>query len=82
MANGGLIAHSGAHNIAVAAKHYRVPFVVITGLHKLCPLYAFDQDTFNEHYAPSQVSHSEQTAEKRERERGFDKKERVYVSVV
>jgi len=55
MANGGLIAHSGAHNIAVAAKHYRVPFVVITGLHKLCPLYAFDQDTFNEHYAPSQV---------------------------
>lgn len=55
MANGGIIAHSGAHNIAVAAKHYRVPFVVITGLHKLCPLYAFDQDTFNEHHAPSQV---------------------------
>lgn len=55
MANGGLIAHSGAHNIAVAAKHYSVPVVVVTGLHKLCPLYAFDQDTFNEHNAPSQV---------------------------
>lgn len=31
------------------------PFVVVTGLHKLCPLYAFDQDTFNVENAPSQV---------------------------
>jgi len=55
MANGGLIAHTGAYNLAVAAKHHSVPFVVVTGLHKLCPLYAFDQDTFNVENAPSQV---------------------------
>ena len=35
MANGGLIAHSGANNIARAAKHHSVPFVVVTALHKL-----------------------------------------------
>jgi len=55
MANGGLIAHTGGHNICVAAKYHSVPVVVLTGLHKLCPLYAFDQDTFNEHNAPSQI---------------------------
>jgi len=55
MANGGLIAHTGGHNIAVAAHYHSVPVVVLTGLHKLCPLYAFDQDTFNEHNAPSQI---------------------------
>jgi translation initiation factor eIF-2B subunit beta len=37
MANGGLIAHTGAHNIAMAAKHHSVPFVVVTGLHKVSP---------------------------------------------
>lgn len=55
MANGGLVAHTGAHNIAVAAKAHSVPFVVVTGLYKLCPLYSFDQDTLNDHNAPSQV---------------------------
>lgn len=55
MANGGLVGHTGAHNLAVAAKHYNIPYVVLTGLHKLCPLYAFDQDTFNESQAPSKV---------------------------
>lgn len=55
MPNGGILAHTGAHNIAIAAKHYHVPFVVLSGVHKLCPLYAYDQDTFNEHNAPSQV---------------------------
>lgn len=55
MANGGLVAHTGAANIAQAAKYHSVPFVVVTGLHKLCPLYAFDSDTFNEQNAPSQL---------------------------
>lgn len=55
LANGGLVAHTGAHNIAVAAKAHSVPVVVVTGLYKLCPLYAFDQDTFNEQNAPSEV---------------------------
>lgn len=55
MANGGLIAHTGAHNLALCASHHSVPVVVLTGLHKLCPLYAFDQDTFNERNPPSEV---------------------------
>jgi translation initiation factor eIF-2B subunit beta len=55
MANGGLVAHTGAGNIAAAAKVHAVPFVVVTGLHKLTPLYAFDSETFNEHGAPSQL---------------------------
>jgi translation initiation factor eIF-2B subunit beta len=55
MANGGLVAHTGAANLARAARHHAVPFVVVTALHKLCPLYAFDNDTFNEQGAPSQL---------------------------
>lgn len=55
LANGGLLAHTGASNICWAAKYHSVPVVVLTGLHKLCPLYAFDQDTFNEQSAPSEV---------------------------
>jgi translation initiation factor eIF-2B subunit beta len=55
MANGGLVAHSGANNIAQAAKHHSVPFMVVTALHKLGPLYAFDSDTFNEQGPPSQL---------------------------
>jgi len=55
MANGGLVAHTGAANIAAAAKFHSVPFVVCTGLHKLSPLYAFDCDTWQEAGAPSQL---------------------------
>ena len=55
MANGGLIAVSGSHMLASAAKHFNVPFVVCTGLYKLSPLYAHDQDSFNELKNPAQV---------------------------
>lgn len=55
MANGGLIAKSGTHMIALAAKHHSVPFVVCTGLYKLCPLYPYDQDTFNDITSPSAI---------------------------
>eukprot|EP00160_Parvularia_atlantis_P005495 Unigene14735_Nuclearia_a/m.44308 Unigene14735_Nuclearia_a/g.44308 ORF Unigene14735_Nuclearia_a/g.44308 Unigene14735_Nuclearia_a/m.44308 type:complete len:368 (+) Unigene14735_Nuclearia_a:3-1106(+) len=47
LANGGLIARSGTHLVASAAKHHATPVVVLTGLFKLAPLYAFNQDTFN-----------------------------------
>ena len=57
MANGGLISVSGTHMIATAAKHFNVPFVVCTGLYKLSPLYAHDQDSFNELKSPSEVLH-------------------------
>lgn len=55
MANGGLLSVSGSHMLATAAKHFNVPFVVCTGLYKLSPLYAHDQDSFNELKNPSQV---------------------------
>lgn len=55
VANGGMIAHTGMLNIALAARAHSVPFVVVTGLYKLCPLYAFGQDTFNEANPPSQI---------------------------
>ena len=55
LANGGLIAHTGLGLIAAAAKHYSVPLVVCSGLYKLCPLYAFDQDTFQDHNSPAAV---------------------------
>jgi translation initiation factor eIF-2B subunit beta len=55
LANGGVLATTGASNICWAAKYHKVPVLVLTGLHKLCPLYAFDQNTFNEQGAPSDL---------------------------
>merc|ERR1712176_1477349 len=54
-ANGGLLAHSGTHGLALAAKFYSVPIVVVTGLYKLSTVYSYDQDTFNAHDAPSKL---------------------------
>lgn len=54
-ANGGLLAHSGTHGLALAAQFYSVPIVVVTGLYKLSTVYAYDQDTFNEHDSPSNL---------------------------
>jgi translation initiation factor eIF-2B subunit beta len=47
MANGGLIAGSGTHLIAAAAKYHHIPVVVCTGLFKLSPLQPYDEDSFN-----------------------------------
>jgi hypothetical protein len=55
VANGGLISLSGTHMLAQAAKKHSVPFVVCTGLYKLCPLYPHDQDTFNELMSPHEI---------------------------
>lgn len=52
MANGGLVAVTGTHMLAVAAKHHSVPLMVCTGLYKLSPLYPYDQDTFNDFNSP------------------------------
>ena len=48
LANGGLIAPSGGHMLALAAQEHSVPVVCITGLFKLCPLYPHNLDAFNE----------------------------------
>jgi translation initiation factor eIF-2B subunit beta len=55
MANGGLIAPSGGHMVALSAREHSVPLVCITGLFKLCPLYPHDLEEFNELTSPSMV---------------------------
>lgn len=49
LANGGIMAPVGTHIVALAAKHHSCPFVVLTGLHKLSPLFPHDPSVnFNE----------------------------------
>ena len=55
MANGGLMAPSGSHMVALTAREHAVPVVCITGLFKLCPLYPHDLDEFNEMCSPTAV---------------------------
>lgn len=55
MANGGLIAPSGGHMLALAAQEHSVPVVCVTGLFKLCPLYPHDLNAFNELRSPASV---------------------------
>ena len=47
MADGSLIAESGAFNIAMIAKEFAVPLYVLSPIFKFTPLYAFSQDSFN-----------------------------------
>ncbi len=61
MANGGLIALTGTHMVALAAKHHSVPFVVCTGLYKLCPVYPYSQETINDLKSPSAVLNFEES---------------------
>lgn len=44
MANGGIKAPAGAHSVALAAKHYAVPFIVCCPLYKLTPSYLVSHD--------------------------------------
>lgn len=55
MANGGILSDNGTNMVSTAAKHHSVPVVCVTGLYKLCPLYPFDQDSFNELVSPGSV---------------------------
>ncbi|KAF9337672.1 Translation initiation factor eIF-2B subunit beta [Podila minutissima] len=55
LANGGLVAISGSHMMAAAAKHHSIPVVVCTGLYKLSPLYPYDEDSFNVTMNPDSV---------------------------
>lgn len=47
LANGGLVAVSGSHAIAAAARYHHTPVVVCNGLYKLSPLQPFDDHTYN-----------------------------------
>ncbi|KAI4212503.1 MAG: hypothetical protein LQ351_004755 [Letrouitia transgressa] len=48
LANGGLVAAAGVKVIAEAASAHKVPIVVLTGIYKLSPIYAFDVDSLIE----------------------------------
>ncbi|CAO0793987.1 unnamed protein product [Mucor circinelloides] len=55
LANGGLVAVTGSHLLAAAAKHHSTPVLVCTALYKLSPLFAYDSDTFNVTVSPHNV---------------------------
>lgn len=55
LANGGLVAVTGSHLIAAAAKQHSTPVLVCTALYKLSPLFAYDSDTFNVTVSPHNV---------------------------
>jgi len=54
LANGGLMAPSGTHILALAAKYHSVPFLVCTGLYKLSPVY-YSPDSFIDLKNPTNV---------------------------
>jgi len=55
-ANGGLIAPSGSHMVALAANQNAVPVVCITGMFKLCPMYPHEgQNTLQDLVSPSSI---------------------------
>ncbi|KAM3708321.1 hypothetical protein ACJW31_02G088400 [Castanea mollissima] len=61
MANGGVIGPVGLNMVALAARKHAVPFVVVTGTHKLCPLYPNNPGVpLNEMRSPSEVLSFEQ----------------------
>lgn len=55
LANGGLIAASGAMVIAQAAKAHKTPVVVVSGVYKLSPMHHFDTDKLTEYGDPGKV---------------------------
>ena len=55
MANGGIVNSMGAHMIAIAAKAYVKPVIVVSGIFKLTPVYGFDSDTYNYLQSPMSI---------------------------
>merc|ERR1712137_143740 len=55
LANGGLLALSGGRMLAEAAKYYSVPFVVISGMYKLSPVYPSGKDFINDMSSPGHI---------------------------
>ncbi|WCJ39055.1 Translation initiation factor eIF-2B subunit beta [Euphorbia peplus] len=56
MANGGVITPVGLNMVALAAQKHAVPFVVLAGSHKLCPLYPHNPEVLlNELRSPSEL---------------------------
>ncbi|XP_078442077.1 nagB/RpiA/CoA transferase-like superfamily protein [Wolffia australiana] len=56
MANGGIMAPVGLNMVALAAQKHAVPFVVVAGSHKMCPLYPHNPEVLlNEMRSPSEL---------------------------
>lgn len=56
LANGGVIGPVGLNMVALAARKYSVPFVVVAGIHKLSPLFPHSPEvSLNEMRSPSDV---------------------------
>jgi translation initiation factor eIF-2B subunit beta len=55
LANGSLVAASGASTIALAAQAHKVPVVVLSGVYKLSPVYPFDTQELIEYGDPGKV---------------------------
>ncbi|XXG41410.1 hypothetical protein AAC387_Pa01g1874 [Persea americana] len=56
MANAGVIAPVGLNMVALAAQRHAVPFVVVAGSHKLCPLYPHNPEVLlNDLKSPSEL---------------------------
>lgn len=57
MADGGLMAVSGCHAVALAAKHHSVPVIVCAAMYKLCPTYpcSYEQDMLNHLHSPATI---------------------------
>lgn len=55
MANGGLIAKNGAFQIALAAKEFSIPVIVVSAMYKLTPMYPFDPMSLNELLSPNTI---------------------------
>eukprot|EP00347_Sterkiella_histriomuscorum_P022712 403337443 len=60
MANGGLVTHSGAYMICLAAQEHSVPVYVVGASYKMTPLYPFDFLTYNELSSPQEIFHLEE----------------------
>ncbi|KAF7151134.1 hypothetical protein RHSIM_Rhsim02G0042300 [Rhododendron simsii] len=56
MANGGIIAPVGLRMLALAARTHAIPFVVVAGMHKLCPSYPHNPEVLlNDMRCPSEL---------------------------
>eukprot|EP01139_Manchomonas_bermudensis_P010452 Amastigsp_a340491_160.p1 type:complete len:176 gc:universal Amastigsp_a340491_160:573-46(-) len=55
MASGGIVALAGGHLLALTAKRFSVPFMVVTGLYKLVPSFPADVDDHNALLSPEAV---------------------------
>ncbi|XP_064005912.1 translation initiation factor eIF2B subunit beta isoform X2 [Pogoniulus pusillus] len=55
LANGALVAVSGTHTLALAAKHHSTPLIVCAPMFKLSPQFPNEEDSFQKFVSPQEV---------------------------